>query len=531
MSANARTLPVRETLAGGVALPAREGVRLLRPDAARLAKCALTVIPALILLIVVMAADRPSFLSATTHSHFFPGWMAGPLGGLWPGLTRNPTTLKDIFTGSVIVMYASYVVVLRHGEQLRTATVVAAVLVIHMILFVAPPLTLTDIFNYINYGRMEAIHSLNPYTTIPILEPHSDSSFVLSNWHHLLSPYGPLFTLLSFAVVPLGVAGSFWAFKAILMGASLATIMLVYRCAQLLGRDPKQAIMFVGLNPIVLMWGLGGDHNDFIMVFFIVLGFYLLLLARRSRSPDLIAASNGHAPPNSLGRALSPTAGAGLAERVRAWLGRPSTLLLGAGGTFAVAVFVKASAGIVIPVVLAGLAGSPRRCGRVLLGMLVACVLVVAMSLLAFGPHLPDLSTQGRVVTNFGLPNLLGLALGQGGETNMLRVLLSVALIGATLACCVLAYRRRESLTATGWATVALLVTLSWVLPWYVVWLAPLAALSGSRRLRTVTLVLGAYLMLAWVPSAAGFFSAIGFNPAKTPLGAQHQRAVKELLN
>ena len=60
---------------------------------------------------------------------------------------------------------------------------------------------------------MDAVHHLNPSTTIPILEPHSDPSFVLSNWHHLLSPYGQLFTLLTFAVVPLGVAGSFWALK------------------------------------------------------------------------------------------------------------------------------------------------------------------------------------------------------------------------------------------------------------------------------------------------------------------------------
>ncbi len=77
-------------------------------------------------------------------------------------------------------------------------------------------------FNYINYGRMEVVHNLNPYTTIPVLEPHSDPRTSLSNWHELLSPYGPLFTLLTFAVVPLGVAGSFWALKGLLVCASLA---------------------------------------------------------------------------------------------------------------------------------------------------------------------------------------------------------------------------------------------------------------------------------------------------------------------
>ena len=57
----------------------------------------------------------------------------------------------------------------------------------------------------------------------------------------------------------------------------------MWKCARLLGRDPVAAIVLVGLNPIVLVWGLGGDHNDFLMVFFIVLGFYLLLRARRDR--------------------------------------------------------------------------------------------------------------------------------------------------------------------------------------------------------------------------------------------------------
>ncbi len=66
------------------------------------------------------------------------------------------------------------------------------------------------------------------------------------------------------------------------MLASLATIVLVWRCARLLGRDPVAAIVLVGLNPIVLVWGLGGDHNDFLMVFFIMLGFYLLLRAQRA---------------------------------------------------------------------------------------------------------------------------------------------------------------------------------------------------------------------------------------------------------
>jgi hypothetical protein len=518
MSANARTIPLPTTRAG-VSVFGHEQARAERSPAVWVAVGALTVILTCCLLIVVMAADRPSFLSATTNSRFFPSWMAGPLGGLWPGPTRDPNTLKYVFTGMLVAMYVSYLVGMKYVVHLRASLVIAALVCVHAIMFLAPPMALTDIFNYVNYGRMEVVHHLNPYTTIPTLEPHNDPSFALSNWHHLLSPYGPMFTLLSFAVVPLGVAGSFWAFKVILMLSSLGIVALVYRCAQLLGRNPNQAIVFVGLNPIVLVWGLGGDHNDFIMVFFIMLGFYLLLRARIGAQDD----EELQADPVVAREPLS--------SKVLGWLRPISAQHLAAGAAFTVAVFVKASAGVLIPVVIIGLWRSPRRLVGVVLGMGLASLVLGASSLLAFGPHLPDLSTQGRVVTNISLPNLLGLALGQGGETNTLRDLLSVALIGAVIACCALAYRRRESLTATGWATVALLVTLSWVLPWYVVWVLPMAALSGSRRLRTTTLVLGVYLILAWVPGASSVFSTIGFNPARTPLGQQHQRTVKELLN
>jgi len=174
---------------------------------------------------------------------------------------------------------------------------------------------------------------------------------------------------------------------------------------------------------------------------------------------------------------------------------------------------------------------------------------VGAASLLAFGFHIPDLSTQGSVVTSESVPNLLGLAIGLGGESTGLREVFSGVLIAFVLSCCWVAWRGRRtpgapgatadvedggisrSIVASGWSSVALLVTLSWVLPWYVLWVLPLAALSRSRRLRTVALVLGVYLIVAWAPASGLLWKALDFYPEKTPLGRLHQRAVKELLD
>jgi hypothetical protein len=512
MSGDARAVPLRDRNIGRPASRSGRGLRersagaLAGASRAQLVGAAcLSAILAGSLLIVLLAADRPSALSPTTHASFFPHWMAGPLGGLWPGLTRNGTTLRWLFTGTIALMYGAYLLALAYAPALRTRAIVAAIVLAHAVFLLAPPLALTDVFNYINYGRMEVVHHLNPYTTIPILEPHGDPSYALSNWHQLLSPYGPLFTMLTFAFVPLGVAGSFWVLKVLIAAASLATIALVWRCAELLGRDQVKAIVLVGLNPIVLVWGLGGDHNDSLMVLCIVLGFYLLLRARTVREPGVSG------PPRGMRR-----------ERLAD---------IGAGVAFVAAAAIKASAAVLLPVVLAGLLHSPRRLGRVTLGVALAGAAVLVGSLIAFGLHVPDLNTQSRLVTNESVPNLIGLAAGAGGETDFLRLLLSGVLATVIVLGSLYSWRREAVLEASGWASVALLVTLSWVLPWYVLWVLPLAALAGSPRLRVATAILGAYLIVSWAPASTFVWNAIGFHPEKTSLGRLHQRYVKELLN
>ncbi|HWH13073.1 MAG TPA: hypothetical protein VG165_18270 [Solirubrobacteraceae bacterium] len=271
------------------------------------------------LIVVGASAGRPSSLSPPTHSRVFPNWLAGPLHGVW-SLPLTNTGLGVLFTVAIAGMYVFYVVAFLCAPRLRARWTIAAIVAAHVIFFISPPLALTDVFNYLNYGRMEIAHGLNPYATIPALEPHSDPAFALSNWHHLLSPYGPLFTFFTFALVPLGLATSFWVFKASLMLVSLASLWLVWRCAELLHRDPLKAVLLVGLNPLVLVWGLGGDHNDFFMMLFAMVAVYLLLRSKSSGfasaltlRDDLVAGRRGS-------RRLRASH-AEQAERPRAWPG------------------------------------------------------------------------------------------------------------------------------------------------------------------------------------------------------------------
>ena len=93
---------------------------------------------------------------------------------------------------------------------------------------------------------------------------------------------------------------------------------------------------------------------------------------------------------------------------------------------------IKASGAVLIPVVLAGLLRTPRALVQVAAGDGARRGGGGASSsLLAFGLHIPDLSTQGSLVTGESVPNLIGLAIGAGGESDALRKVLIVLLLAA----------------------------------------------------------------------------------------------------
>ncbi len=478
-------------------------LRRPRPEAAvsmaAVAGWALGVIVAASLVLVSLAAARPSWLAPIGQRALAPGWLAGPLGPLTGWLTLGGTGLRTAFTVLVALMYGCYVIVVLAAPSLRARWAIGVVVLVHIIFFLSPPMMLTDVFNYLNYARMTVLHGLNPYTTIPALGPSSDPTFALSNWHGLLSPYGPLFTLFTLAIVPLGLAGSFWAFKAVLMLLSLGIVWLVWRCAELLGRRPLTAALFVGLNPIVLVWGLGGEHNDYFMVFLIVLAAYLLLRAEAARvglrSRPLEAVAGGVRP-----RALA------LAGRVFAWLdgmprplprGEPGPWLeIGAGVAIAAAVAIKASAAILVPVMIFG---APRRT-RFVLGGVIGALATGAATLLVFGFNLPNLVQQDGLVVQTGIPNLIGYVAGAGGETVGMHAALTYVLLLGVAVCALWSATTRRWITASGSATLLLLLTLGWLLPSYVLWLLPFAALARRRWLRVAAVAFGVYVFLFWMP-------------------------------
>jgi alpha-1,6-mannosyltransferase len=347
-------------------------------------------------------------------------------------------------------MTLCYLVVLALPGVLGDRTVIGAVVLLHVVFVLAPPLLSADVMGYIEYARLGATHGLNPYSDLPLSVP-SDPVYRYFLWRDLTSPYGPLYTLPSYALAPLGVPAALWTLKVVAAGCALGCLALVASIARRLGRPVLPAVAFVGLNPLWLVSGVGGAHNDFVML--------LLMLAAVRLTVS--------------GRAAA------------------------AGAAVAASAAVKAAGLVILPFVIAG--AHERR--RALAGAAAGLAAAALVALVFFGPdgiRFVDLvRTQQQLIALHSVPNELGRLLGAGGLTDGIRAVAAVSLALTGLWMLWRAWRGEDWITAAGWTVLAVLVTTAWLLPWYIVWLLPLAALGLSRPLRLASLGLMAFIVLA----------------------------------
>lgn len=432
---------------------------------------ALLALVALALGVVAFASGAPSLLVPRSTTSF-PDWFAGPLHGIFAGTTSDPLTLGDGFSAALAAMGIAYCLVLATARTLPMRAIVVCVIALHAIFLLSPPLRMEDMFDYIGYARLGALHGLNPYTHV-IADAAHDPVFRFTGWHHLTSPYGPLFTAITYPLAFLPLPVAYWVLKVVTVLASLSFVALVGRCARLLGRDPRPVLLFVAANPIFLIFMLGGFHND---VFMLVpsTAAIAFMLERRDRA---------------------------------------------AGAALVVAVAVKFTAILLLPFLLVGIAGeaASRRRFELLKGFAVAAIPLLVLSLVLFGPALPNLKQQSTLLTSLSIPTLLGDLIGAGGGAPWLLHLAEAAVVATVVY--MLVRRRSDWLVGAGWSTFALVVSLGWLVPWYVVWVLPLAALGTSAWLRRSTIALSAFLIVTFVPLTDTVIHDLRIDTMNGPVG------------
>jgi alpha-1,6-mannosyltransferase len=434
---------VAETATGtAAATPAAESRPRTRSLLGRVALAALCVVYAL--LAALPAAPGSKLVGATAGGS--PDWLLGPLR-VFGSSRASGSSAGPLFYAGLWVALVLYVVVLLRVADIPRRAAIWTVVGLHVLFLLAPPLLSQDVFSYIAYARLGVEHGLSPYTHSPVDIP-GDAVFAFAGSKNAVSVYGPAFTLLTYPLAPLGVPAAYWILKVIAAGASLGIVALVWHTAERLGRDPVRAALFVGLSPLVLVHVVGAAHNEALVVLLTMAGVYTFVRGQ----------------PRAAGF----------------W----STLAAG----------LKASAGLVVPYLVV-------RSRRVLLGVIAASAVLIAAGLVGFGTGVFDAlgllsSNQGRS-SRLSFPYKLSELVG---NRDLVRLAFGIAFAGVAGWTLWRTRRGDDAIRMAGWATFAILLASAWLVPWYLLWLLPLAALAADVRLRVAAVILSGWVLAIGVP-------------------------------
>jgi len=395
-----------------------------------------------------------------------PTWLAGAFASA--GLNLHAGGAAAV----LIVMFISYAVVVAAACQLSARLVLMCIAALYAIVLLAPPLISTDIFSYQAYARMGSTYGTNPYLTGPnAIQLDSVFPYIGAKWSYIPSVYGPLFTGLSYLLAPLSIAASVIAYKLVAVLASLGVVAMVWNCSRLRGVDPVRSVALVGLNPLLIIYGIGGGHNDMLMLLALVAGMYAILAGR---------------------------------ERL-------------GGGLTSLAIGIKLTAGLMLPFAIA--ARGPRRGHTrrhdLLTGAGLVMALIASLSFALYGTGALSLFDTVRKSQSKGdwhsISGFISTRLGLVTVGHVVGYLLIVAFVGISAWLLRRVWRGQSDwIDAAGWSTVAMLIAANSLLPWYVAWLLPLAALGTSRRLVHTSVVLTGVVLVV---------SVLGYIPASSLSG------------
>ena len=426
-----------------------------RTRAERIGIAATVAVP-LLGLFLCLAGTRTGALAPQSIASWPPASpMAGPLEFIGLRLT------VDEVVASLLVLLAAYLVAIRYAEHVPSRLTIWAVAAFTVIVLLGPPLFSTDVFSYQAYAKMFTVYHINPYVQGPYAI-HLDQiyNYIGAKWINTPSVYGPLFTFLSAAFASTTVAFNEFAFKLIAAAASCGTLFFIWKCARRRDVNPARGVALFGLNPLVTLYGVGGGHNDLLMLLLTTSGIYAVL-SRRERS---------------------------------------------AGVLFVTGIAVKLTAGIILPFALLGETGRDlaSRRHRMLVAATATAGVLAAASYVAFGTNILHLTHTLESVQDQGdwqsLPGFF-FTLTHVSITSPVRIADDAVLVGAFLWLLRRVWLgRMDWIEGAAWATFAVLATAWSLLPWYVCWLMPLVALSKSKRLwnvATVATVMGGAIMIA----------------------------------
>jgi hypothetical protein len=312
-------------------------------------------------------------------------------------------------------------------------------------LLVAPPLFSRDVYAYAGQAHLVAV-GLDPYTHGPADAPGPLSVEVDDVWAHARSPYGPVFLRLAGWLVPgQHVVAAVVVLRLLAVAGLVLLAWAVARLAAGHGVPPGRALWLGVANPLVLLHGVAGAHNDALMAGLLAAGLAVAATGGLVVGASLVAVA-------ALVKAPAVVALAFLPFMQRGPLWRRAVVVVVAGAVAAVVLTVASGLGWGWVHTLG--AGNPRR-----------SLLSVSTGVGALISHLAG---DSAVSASHALGLVAAAALGAA-------LLLRVRTVGA--------------LRALGLFLLAVVVLGPVVQPWYLLWVLAALAPTAGRRL---TIGLGA---------------------------------------
>jgi Glycosyltransferase family 87 len=370
-------------------------------------------------------------------------FLVRPLFEAAPAYRPRPAGTTYAYSFLVVAAFAPFALAVRGaGSTVRVRWALAGTAILHVLVLPAALTQSQDLYAYLFYGKMWAVHGANPYVDLP-LRFSADPWFPWMRWPNQVSVYGPLWTLLTGGVAALSTGSLAWAFalsKALVGVLGVATVSGLIRAARHRGVPAGWALVMVAWNPLVIVSLPLGGHADVAVT---AAWAWALVADRRGRTTV-------------------------------------ATLLLAA------ATLVKAYAGVVLVVYLLVLARRRARVGR-------AAGAAVALAGLAYAPFwegwrtftgLAEIGSRASASLGGGVQLLLGTMIPETAAAWIVRAA-GLAVIALVIARGASSDRfASDPWPAATAAFVAYLVVTPWFLYWHLVGALVLSVLAASQRLR-----------------------------------------------
>jgi alpha-1,6-mannosyltransferase len=370
-------------------------------------------------------------------------------------VVARPTLSSAASIALVVLAFAAWATAVVTARALTDPRfVVGVIATLLLVAVLTPPRQSHDLWGYAEYGRLVSVHGVSPYDEVPSAFPHDPLlGHMGSGYRSTRSPYGPVFTGVSAVGTALTGPSTFPTrvfFQGIEALAVAVALALLWRRTRRV-----DALVWVGLSPLVVISVVNGGHNDGLVALGI-LGALLLATDRR------------HAA---------------------------------AGVVLGVAVLVK------LPVALAlgGLVlwiwrGRKDRRGAVRTA--VSGSVVVATGYLIVGTNALDaIGDSGDVISRSSVWTPVHDLLADGGRTGTAAALPTIALGGVVALALLLAFawsRDTAPEPSSAGASSAFAFAGGYVLPWYAAWGLPAFGVRRPPPLAWLVAAQGAVLLVAY---------------------------------